>query len=135
MTHTVNVTKIIDGSRYAVLHVFVEGDGQSADLENSVLLDPSEDEVSDAVRYVLEKVEYDLYKFMGRIEFDTGGVTPNLILVMTPNGGNCVDFREDGGLKDRINPLTGTGKVLFSTVGLNEANAQGSFVMKFRKVS
>jgi hypothetical protein len=108
MAHSVYRTKLVDGSRLVVLHVYLESDGASADLEDFELLDPAEDEGDENVRYVIESLTYDLKDFSARLEFDTGLLTHNLMWVMSGNGGMEVDFG-------------------------CAAEAQGSFVLKLRK--
>ena len=42
MANTVQVTQVMDGSRI-VLHVWLQSDGASGDLNNYVLIDPTKD--------------------------------------------------------------------------------------------
>ena len=40
MANAVTITKILDGARSAVFHVFIKSDGASGELVDQVLIDP-----------------------------------------------------------------------------------------------
>ncbi len=135
MAHTANITKIMDGERNAVFHIFIQGDGQSADLSKLVLIDPNVDLCPKLGRkpcLSVTELWYDLAGFDGKLEFDylndeTG------IWALTQGNGTHQCFDAFGGLKDRSPALDGTGKILLSTFGLLSASAVGSIIIKVRK--
>lgn len=135
MANTVTITKIIDGARSAVFHVFIQSDGASGDLTDQVLIDPSVDldpRLGARPGLTIDQLWYDLSGFDARLEFEyLVGDTA----VWTLSGGNGVhmDFGQFGGLKDRSNPLDGTGKLMLTTNGLNAAGDNGTIIIKVRK--
>lgn len=135
MAHTANITKIMEGDRSAVFHVFIQGDGESADLSKLTLIDPFVDLCPKLKRrpcLTITGLWYSLTGFDGRLEFDylndeTG------IWALTGGNASEICFDGFGGLKDRSPPLDGTGKLLLTTTGLMAASACGSIVIKVRK--
>jgi hypothetical protein len=135
MAHKVVVTKLIDGPRHAVIHVYVRSDGASADLTDYVLIDPATDltpSPGGVPSLTIEHLQYDLSGFNAELEFeyltdDTGA------WVMADGSAGCFDFGSFGGLKDRSNVLDGTGKLMLTTSGLSNAGDKGTVIIKVRK--
>lgn len=134
MSHTVTVTKLMDGPRNAAFHVFIKSDGESADLTDYVLIDPAysfDPALNQKPTITVDEIYYDLVGFSAFIDFD-------YLLSDTPlwamSGGQFseAEFGCVGGLKDRSNPLDGTGKLQISTDGL-AAGKFGSMIIKIRK--
>lgn len=132
--NTVAITKILDGQRAAVFHIFITSDGASGDLSDEVLIDPAVDlDPSPGARpsITIDQLWYDLAGFDGFLAFDyLISDTP----VWTLSGGNGVhmDFSHFGGLKDRSNPLDGSGKLILTTNGMS-AGDTGTIIIKVRK--
>ena len=135
MANTVLVTKMLDGERFAVFHVYIESDGATGELDNFVLIDPAADltpSTGATPSLTIEHLWYDLSDFDARLDFEyLIENTP----VWTLSGGNGVhmDFSPFGGLKDRSQSLDGTGKLLITTSGLLSSGDCGSIVIKVRK--
>lgn len=134
MAHTANITKLLDGDRSAVVHIFIQGDGQSADFSKLTLIDPNVDLCPKLGRrpcLTITEIWYDLGGFDAKLEFDylndeTG------VWALTQSNGNHLCFDSIGGIKDR-SPVDGTGKLMLSTFGLLSASACGSIIIKVRK--
>lgn len=133
MSHTVTVTKIMDGARNAVFHVYIKGDGVSSDLTDSVIIDPTlsfDPAKKSKPTITVEKMLYNLVGFDAQIEFD-------YLLDDTPlwalSGGqeNKVCFKDWGGLKDRSGEIDGSGKLMINTSGL--VDGFGTILIHVRK--
>lgn len=129
----ITITKILDGARNAVVHVFVTGDG-SGDLANEVLIDPATDfdppfPAKPELR--IDRLWYDLVGFTGYLAFDY--LTSNTpIWSMSAGQANQPDFSWFGGLTDRSNPLDGLGKIKLTTTGL-ELGDVGTLIISAKK--
>lgn len=135
MANTPTVTKVMDGQRNAVFHIYIRGDGVSGDLSKYVIIDPLLDLDPSQKRkptFTITDLWYSLSGFDARLEFDylndeTG------IWALAPGNATQLNFDVFGGLKDRSNELDGTGKILLSTSNLISANCCGSIIIKVRK--
>lgn len=135
MAHTVEITKILDGPRNVVLHVFIQGDGVSSDLSDEVLVDPAQDLIpvgNNIPSLTIEKLWYDLTGFNGILNFEYL-VSNTPVWSMSGEQSVHMDFSHFGGLKDRSNVLDGSGKLLLSTTGLGSAEDVGTIIIKLRK--
>ncbi len=133
MTHTVKVTKEIDGDRFLVLRVYIKSDGMSGDLTGITLMDPTttpNPTKSPKPFATIEEIWFDLDGFNMRLDFDDLVDPPAWTL--SQGAGNYMDFRSIGGIVDRSGP-DGTGKLLLSTFGLDTAAKQGTILIKMRK--
>ncbi len=134
MAHTANITKILDGEKHAVFHVFIQGDGQSADFSKLTLIDPNVDLSTKLGRrpcLTVTDLRYDLAGFDAKLEFDYL-IDETGIWALTQGNGTHQCFDEFGGIKDR-SPVDGTGKVMLTTFGLQAVSACGSIIIKVRK--
>lgn len=133
MANTVLITKLLDGPKHAIVHVFLQSDGASGELVDEVLIDPTQLTPTGAARpsFTIEEVWHSFSGFAGKVEFDS--VVDTSVWVFTENETVQTCFTEFGGLKDRSNPLDGSGKLLLSTVGFTAAGDMGSMVIKVRK--
>ena len=135
MAHTVNVTKMLDGPRHTIIHVYMKSDGISSDLKNFDLVDPKED-ISPALDskpvFVVEDIVYNFAGFDASIKFDSGLVNDNYIWVLPEGAPGVVDFKPFGGFKDRSG-LDGTGILQITTFGLLSIGDEGSMILKIRK--
>lgn len=135
MANTISITKLLDGARFAVFHIYIKSDGATGDLADHVLIDPAADlnPLLNAVpSLTIDEIWYDLSGFDARLEFD---YLVDDTAVWTLSGGNGVhmDFTPFGGLKDRSQVLDGTGKLMITTNGLLSAGDNGTIIIKVRK--
>lgn len=138
MAHTINVTKLLDGPRHVIVHVYLKSDGISSDLKDVILVDPNTDDVEPKIgskpSFVVEEIMYDFAGFDATVKFDSGLINDNYVWVL-PEGAVCrVDFTPYGGFKDRSG-LDGTGSLMIDTFGLLSVGDQGSILIKLRKSS
>lgn len=127
---TVIVTPLLSGNRNVILHVYVEGeaDGDVTDYE---IADPADFSMTGENRFfTIEGITSCLDGFSGALKFEY--LASDTLIWVLPEFESCPDFTDYGGLKDRSNPLDGTGKILLSTKGLAEGD-QGSFVLRLKK--
>lgn len=133
MSHTVKITKLQDGPRFAVFHIYLKGDGVSPDLVNTILIDPKTDfEPAKAGKPVikLNKIQWSFINFQAELDFEyLSENTPAWVL--NNQDSNKVSFCDIGGLFDKSPPLDGTGKLLISTTGLT--NTAGTILITIRK--
>ena len=130
MANIVAVTRVLEG-RHSTFHVYMRSDGVAGELVDQVIIDPVADlGLTSAERMAIEKIQYSLFGFQARIEFDTGLVEDKMLWVL--HGTDTVDFQSESGLKDRSSALDGTGKLLISTNGFTSTDDEGSFYIKVR---
>jgi hypothetical protein len=131
MANLVTVTTLVDGPRTTILHVYIQGDG-TGEVENYELVDPDDTQYPkhwDGF-FSLESLQSGLTGFSATLKFEYL-IDGNLIWNI-PEYDSSADFCAIGGLKDRSNPLDGTGKVLLSTQGLGNGD-EGSLVITLTK--
>ena len=133
MANTVTVTKLLDGPRNVIHHVYIKSDGTSGDLDSVVIVDPVVLGMTGEAVFTLDDVTWGFNGFSASLMFDVFPGDDTLIWVLPVNAGNYVDFKKYGGLRDRSNSLDGTGKLLLSTTGLQDVGDEGSLVIKLRK--
>lgn len=135
MANIKNITKLFDGVKHAVFHVFIQGDGNEGDINDLVLIDPHKD--FDKIRrnrpnLTITEMWYSLSGFDAKLEFDY--LTDDSgVWSLAPGNGTHMCFDSFGGIKDRSNPLDGTGKLLLTTFGLLSANSCATIIIKVRK--
>ena len=135
MANTTTVTKIMEGERHAVFHVYLKSDGVTGELTDFVIADPAADlnPVLNAVpSMTIEQLWYDLDGFGARLEFDYL-VDDTAAWTLSGNSGTHIDFSNIGGLKDRSNVLDGTGKLMITTSGFSSSSDNGTIIIKVRK--
>lgn len=125
------ITKVVDGTRTTVLHVYVQGDG-SGDLVNATLADPATltPPVLQKPCFSILEIDNELITFDVRLSFDSVPDKPVWTLA-SASSNNTVNFHHMGGLIDR-GGLDGTGKLLISTKGLENGD-HGAFIITLRK--
>jgi len=132
MANTVEVTKLLSGSRLSIFHVYIASDGADGDLTDEVLIDPVVDlGLKTDARMGIEKITHSFSGFTARVEFDTGLVADKMIWVLPATSNSDVDFRSWGALKDRSG-LDGTGKLQITTTGLTAVGDEGSILIQVR---
>ena len=127
------VTKIHDGARNAVYHVFIKGDG-TGDLSDEVIVDPATDfdpAYPAKPTLTLDDLHYDLTGFDGSLSFNEL-VTGTPLWAMSGGQFAHVCLGDFGGLKDRSSPMDANGKLMLSTTGLG-AGDKGVIVLQLRK--
>lgn len=130
MPNTVLVTTLLNGPRHVVLHVYIKGDGLG-EADAITIADPEDFGMSGDKRFfTIETIQSSLSGFYVQLKFEY--LVDGTFIWVIPEFDADKDFTRYGGLKDRSNVLDGTGKVLLSTVGLDEGD-EGSFVIKLRK--
>lgn len=131
MAHTVTITKLLDGQRHAIFHVYLKCDGAAGEITDQVLIDPATllPAQKTSSRFRLDTIWWDFTGFSGRFEFDNVPDTP--VWTVSP-GTNYICFEKIGGLADRSG-LDGTGALQFSTVGFDSAAKQGTMIVKITK--
>jgi len=131
----VTTRKVVEGLNNLVLHVFMESDGVSGELEDYVLLAPADLEppltANPALR--IQRIWYSFNQFDVTLKF--GGIVPMPIWVLARQTGTEFDFTRFGGISDynTVPPADKNGQLLISTTGYGPLGAQGSLVFEFRK--
>lgn len=127
------ITKLLDGAKTAIFHVFLESNG-SGELSDSVLIDPetSFDPALDAKpTLTVERLEYSLSGFDAKLEFDYL-LSDTPVWAMLGGTDTKKDFCKAGGIRDRSNSLDGLGKLKITTSGFG-AGDFGSIIVQVRK--
>jgi hypothetical protein len=126
------VTRILDGPRNVVFHVFIQGDG-GGDLTDYVIIDPAELDPAMQSRpgLTLNRLQYDLIGFDGLLEFDEL-LSDRSVWTMTGDQTADIDFSPYGGIKDRSAALDGSGKLMLTTQGLSTGDS-GTLIVWVRK--
>ena len=135
MANSVLITKLLDGPRSAIFHIFIESDGASGDMTDQVLIDPttSFDPALDSTPTItIDSLWYDLSGFDAKLEFDYL-LSDTPVWTLSAGNGVHMDFNCFGGLKDRSNALDGTGKLTITTNGLSALGDNGTLIIKVRK--
>jgi len=134
MAHKITITKLMDGPKNGVFHIFIESDGVSPDLIDYVLIDPAESfspSFPNKPLITVESISYDLTGFDSYLDFDYL-ISDTKLWSMSGGQSAMVDFGYLGGLKDRSNALDGTGKLQLTTSGLT-AGKFGSIIIRVKK--
>jgi len=132
MSHAITITKLMDGPRNAVFHVYIKGDGVSEDITDGVLVDPTQsfDPSQKSIPSItVEKILYNLVGFDAKLEFDYL-VSDTPLWALSGGQENKVCFKDWGGLKDR-SAIDGSGKLMVSTSGL--IDGFGTMLIHVRK--
>lgn len=129
-------TKIVgQGDANFILHVSLESDGVSGELEDYVLLDPTEFTpalpASPAVRIMT--IWYSTVWF--DIVLKYGGLAPRAVWTLARDGPGKFDFTKIGGLSDYSTdpPSDRDGKLLISTSDFGTPGAIGHLVIAVKK--
>jgi hypothetical protein len=130
MANRIERTRLQSGLRHIIYHYYFESDGASGDIDSYALLDIDDEDMGTNTRFIVEDVTYAFNGFSGRLHFELL-VDDTLIWVLPPATGNHVNFEPYSGLRDRSGG-DGTGKLLFSTTGLDTDGDAGSMLIKVR---
>lgn len=127
---SIKVTPLSSGDRNVTLHVYVRGDN-TGEVSDYVIADPVDYGMSGENRFfTIRGVQSCLSGFSGRLKFEY--LAEDTLIWVLPEFESCQDFSDYGGLKDMSGSFDGTGKVLFSTKGL-EVGDEGSFILRLKK--
>jgi len=124
------VTKILDGEKNSIVHVFVAGG--NGDLKKEVIIDPSNFAMGKFNKFAIDSISYALHGFSAVISFSEG-IEGIPALVLSEEQSFTLDLTEYGGLKD-MSGADGNGNILLSTYGLNESNKSGMVIIKLHKI-
>ena len=131
MANTVTITKLLDGPKHAIFHVYLASDGAAGELTDEVIIDPATAITPTASKLTIEEITYNLNGFDVRFEFDATADTVAWVLTQLTTAGK-VCFQEYGGIKDRSGAGS-TGKIQITTTGFTASGDQGTFIIKVRK--
>ncbi len=134
MAHKINITKLMDGPKQAIFHVYIENDGASGEIVDQVIVNPVTlvPTMKGVPSLTLEKTLHSFAGFDVKLEFESL-VNDTPIWVLAERGENHTCFKGFSGLKDRSSALDGSGKLMFTTVGFTSAGDMGSFIIQVRK--
>ncbi len=132
MANRIEVTKLLDDTKYLCYHVYLKSDGASGDLDSFAIIDSATEAMGRNHVFAIDDVTWGFNGFSANLHFELL-VDDSLIWVLPPSTGNYVDFKKFGGLKDRGDPADSPGKVLLSTTGFVDNGDEGSLVIKVRK--
>lgn len=140
MAHKIVKTALKRGSKGTLLHVYLESDGESGELEDFELIDQAGDPdfpelnvfeparaASDKMR--LWQVWYSSSWFDVELKFDALDKTTPWILTRDGPGHYC--FEHFGGIVD-FSDKERFGKLLLSTSGFGEAGARATLILDLR---
>ncbi len=133
MANTVAVTKILEGQKDAVFHVYLLCDGASGELSNQTLIDPLVDlspVLTAGADLTVTELWWEIVGFQARLDFDA--TAKSHIWLLNEGSGNHVCFDSVGGIKDRSG-AGATGKLIVNTAGFTAATDEGSIIIKVRK--
>jgi hypothetical protein len=126
------VSKLMDGSRQAFLHVDIVGD-DDGDLVDRIVIDPEktfDPNGGKAPTLCIDKIMYALIGCDCRLEFEyEAGDVPVWTL---PRGSGAPDFGWCGSLPDRATEMGGSGRLKLTTIGLRSGGF-GSIIIAVTK--
>lgn len=130
MSHQVTITKMIDGPRHAIFHIYLESEGTEGELKNYVVVDPEVDFGIKSLPISITQVWSSLIWFDASLSFDALEPYPGWTLAR--DTGNHVDFRHFGGIKDRTDAER-TGKIYLTTNGFEDVGSRGTIILEVKK--
>lgn len=132
MAHTVTVTRLLDGPRHAIFHVYLKCDGSTGEVVDQIIIDPATlvPAKKPSARFRLDKIWWDLSGFGVRFEFRNVPDSP--VWTCSPSASNHICFEHIGGLTDRSG-LDGAAALQISTYGFDATAKQGTLIIKITK--
>lgn len=128
----------MDGASHVTLHVWLQGDGASADLVNYPILDPNVDLVPPMAKrpdLIVKQIWHDIYGFTVSLGFNN--TNPWYFWTISPGASTQEDWRFFAGIRDHSAAASGgfdsDGKLLISTQGLGQTTNAGAFVLWMEK--
>lgn len=138
MANTLNIWKMMDGVSHVTLHCFLQSDGTSGELTNSVILNPVTDLVPPMDKkqdLILKQIWYELAGFSITLAFGTD-TTSWPFWTLTPGVDSYHDWRFFGGIRDHADApygLAANGQLQITTNGFTAATASGALVLWLEK--
>lgn len=129
MANTVNVQKIHDGRHNAIFKVYLESDGASGDLVDTILVDAST-LLGSPNKLHFTRLLGNIIGFTARLEWDATADIP--ILNLGDNGYFDFDMRDEGGIPNDAGAGS-TGDILITTNGFTVAQDRGWFLLECTK--
>ena len=146
MANQVIKTTLGNSNGKITLHIYLESDGNTGELVNCVLIDPTvfypeltTAQDQRANRHILTQVWHSFSWFDALLSFDDLIPTPSWLLAR--DGENYTDFRYFGGISDRyVEPRDKTstdrqGRILISTKDFAPLGSIGTMVLEFKRGS
>ena len=144
MANIINKTIVSEGTQKMVVQYYFESDGNEGELKNYVILDPADcnapwnPQVDTTVNPPSSRVKQFtiLRAWSSSSWFDMtivgDGATPLPIFVFARDCDFYLDFRDFGGLKDRVTDVP-TGKILVSTKDFAPLGSNAFLVLELKK--
>ena len=130
MANTVDVNVILDTDNLAILHVYLESDGSSGELTDSVIFDASALAGAKNAANIL-RIAGCLSGFKAKLEFDA--TTDTGALILPQESEINLDF---SGTPIKNNAGSGiTGDIVLSTSGFSAAGDYGFFIITVKKAT
>ena len=133
MSNKIVLTKMVEGSRNVIFHVYLESDGIEGELENAILIDPTKDlspEVTDKRQYKITQIWSSLVWFDALLTFDALDKFPSWLIARDSE--NYIDFRYFGGIKDKSD-AEHSGEIRITTNGFAEKGSRGTMIIELKK--
>ena len=127
----ITTKKIVEGLNNLVLHAYFESDGFEGEMNNVVLLSPSEliPPLPGAPTFRIVKI-WAALNFALTLKYNSQVPTP--VWVISGGFSQQMDFDRFGGLSD-YTATNSDGKLLVSSSGFASSGTNGSLVIEFRK--
>lgn len=129
MANTVNIKKLLDGRRNAVIKVFLGSDGAAGELADQVAVDVST-LLGAPAKVHLTKLQFALRGFDALLEWEATADVP--ILTLTPELGGELCFEDFGGLSNDAGAGV-TGDISITTTGFTAAGDVGWIIFHVTK--
>ena len=133
MNSQITVTKMVEGSRSAIFHVYLESTGMAGELKNEVILDPLVDFSPPADKtgqFSITQIWSSLVWFDVMLSFDA--LVPTQSWILARDKDTHVDFRYFGGIKDRSD-AEHSGKIFITTNGFEDRGSKGTIIIEVKK--
>lgn len=140
MANRIVKTVVQDGTKYLILHTYLESDGNEGELVNYPLIDPLVDYAilgSKYIRPVVRQIWHSFSWFDALLAFDDLVPAPSWVLARDTH--NYTDLRYFSGIKEKfIDPNNRsssdrTGRILLSTNGFAPLGSMGTMVLEILK--
>lgn len=145
MSNTIIKTVLSSGPRSALIHLYLESDGNEGELTNYVIVDPTiyDNTLSDAefqpgTKLTIIQTWHSFGWFDALLSFDDLVPSPSWLLVRDASNQHA-DFRYFGGIANRLTPpkteksTDRTGRILLSTKDFAPLGSVGTLILELRK--
>ena len=131
----ITTRKLVEGKTTLLLHVTLESDGLQGELNNEIIISPSDliPALPALPALRIMQLWYQMSWFDVVLKY--GGAVPRQVLTLTRDTGNHIDFRFFGGLSDvpTVPPSDMNGKLLVSTNGYSPLGSVGTIILELKK--